>query len=333
MDTVMQEVVEVPVVEDVKVEQPVVEPVVEVAAPVVVPDEEFVYSYQPMDEYNRPLGSVQVFKGANAQEVLDKVANAHKESIKMARELKRKNRLGILDDENIPENVVRNQEDEALSQLSVEDRLVKVEEENSILRARAEAELFRQTTPQYYPCRENFETLTSWMVKNNLAPVRENFDYAFQKLSEVGLLLAAPIVREAIQPVPQEPVAPAIPANTQPEPVQASRITETVQAQQPRTAVRPASGLTKSTASDADIIPSKVTAVDQIVYVAPAKVITAKDGSIQRVIKEGTTYKGQAALDNMPADEYRRRLKDPAFQKAVNTFYAEFNKKAAQATE
>jgi hypothetical protein len=339
------------------VEQPVL-PVVEQSSSIVEQPGEFVYQYQPLDDYNRPLGAVQIYRGKDAQEVLDKVAKAHRETIKLNRELHKKNRLGLLDSDEIPEGVSRMQMvetqprsfsadeaieiahdlldpekiDEASNRLveaKVGERLRRLEEENMILKAKGEAELFRQTTPNYYACQENFETITSWMVKNDLAPTCANFEYAFTKLSEVGLLLPAPIVREEPTPVVAKPSE--IPVNSQLETVVDSRITETTQAQQTR-AARPASGLTRDiTSGNNAALPSPAKAVDQITYTMPAVIERDRRSGQIMATREAQTFTGQAALDKMPADEYKRRYRDPAFRKAVDTFYAD-KEKARQAT-
>lgn len=288
---------------------------------------ELVYEYQITDDHGRPIGGKQVFKGKSEREITEKIARAHQESMKLNRDLKRKNRLGIVDTEDIPQNVRKMSDDEeAFANLTVEQRLAKLEEENLALRARAEAELFRQSTPSYYPCPENFETIANWMVKNDLSPIHENFEYAFKKLSEAGLLLTAPIVREEPTPV-VEPVKSAptveIPANTQPEVVQESRITNTEQSQQTRVA-RPASGLNKSVISSNDApIVSTEKAIDQITYTVPAIIERDSRSGATVTKRESVTYKGWEALDRMPAEEYKRRLKDPNFRKIVDTAPAE----------
>src|SRR5882762_8258951 len=89
------------------VEAPVVEEVPEVVAE-VVPEPSFEYRYTPQDSYGRKLGGEQVFKGKNAEEVLAKVADAHKHSIQLNRDLTRKLRLGQMDPtEEMPEGTRR----------------------------------------------------------------------------------------------------------------------------------------------------------------------------------------------------------------------------------
>ena len=43
--------------------------------------------------------------------------------------------------------------------------------------------------PDYVKCQSNFEAITSWMVRYDLAPVRENFQLAYDKLKAAGNIL------------------------------------------------------------------------------------------------------------------------------------------------
>ncbi len=70
----------------------------------------------------------------------------------------------------------------------VADGMRKIAIENLALRARTEAEMFRQTHPQYVPSQRSFTLLTSLMVLNDLAPTRENFTWAWRALLNEGLL-------------------------------------------------------------------------------------------------------------------------------------------------
>lgn len=309
--------------------------ITEVPVPVVVePEPEITYEYQPVDDFGRPLGAKQVFKGKNAQEVLDKVANAHKESIKLNRELKKNIRLGNIEQDEIPEEAPRFEDyDFTPKQLSAEEKyqlsqdlldpekfdeatdrlfeakiganpqkLTRALQSIPAIQVKNEAESFVKDNPDYYGCKENFETITNWMLKNNLAPIRDNFQLAYNRLKAVGLLLEAPIVREE-NPVIKPPEVevkteqPAeeikteeIPANSQPVAEPDSRITDGNAAQAKR-APRVASGLTNQTASNADVINQ-------------SKKLTV------------------AEIEKMSSIEYKKRLADPAFRKAVDEAYA-----------
>jgi hypothetical protein len=197
-------------------------------------NKEFEYRYQPQDELGRNLGSVQVFKGKTVQEVLDKVADANKHLIKLNRELTRKNRLGEFEQDQLPEGTVLVTNNQLLQpkELTVEEkaqfardildpekfdevnmRLIEAqfgakpkdirekinrqEQRLADIEARQEAEYFAASNPDYYICQDNFRMITSWMVKNNLFPRRENFQLAYDTLKGEGLMVPAPVeVRE-----------------------------------------------------------------------------------------------------------------------------------------
>lgn len=60
------------------------------------------------------------------------------------------------------------------------------------IKAKIEADAFVAANPEYYKCQANFDAITKWLLKNNLAPVRQNFQLAYDKLSAVGLLFTGP---------------------------------------------------------------------------------------------------------------------------------------------
>lgn len=307
-----------------------VQPTVETLEPVVEQPKEIVYEYQPTDETGRPLGAKQVFKGFSEKEVLDKVAKAHQESIKLNRELNKKIRLGNLEEDVLPSNVTRfNQEEVEFKQITltpeekaqiardlldpdkfeeasskliefslgakpqqVRNVLAEAKQDISTLRAEKEATLFVQSNTDYFACKENFETLANWMLRYNLAPVKENFQLAYDTLKAAGLLLEAPIVREESTATP---VVVETPVNPQPESEETSRITSNQPSQEKRN-TKIASGLTKS--------------------------ITSNVGTSSRSNKLSVEE-----IEKMPADEYKKRLlKDPNFSKEVNEAYAAIGK-------
>jgi hypothetical protein len=192
---------------------------------VVTESKEYVYEYQAKDDLGRPLGAKQVFKGSTTQEVLDKVAEANRNLIKLNRELNRKVRLGEFETDNIPEDVKKlsvnllqpkeltleekaqfardildpEKFDEVNQKLieaqfgakpaDIRNRINDQEQRLANIEARQEAEAFAMANSDYYACPENFRTITSWMQKNNLSPVRENFQYAYDSLKGEGLIL------------------------------------------------------------------------------------------------------------------------------------------------
>lgn len=280
------------------VETPVVDP-----APVVVEQSvEIVYEYQPVDDLDRPLGNKQVFKGANWQEITDKVAKANKELVRLNRDLNKKVRLGQIETDNIPDSVTRIQNTdikpkpltsderyqlsrdimdaekfEQAAQRIVEstvgdpnelrESIRQTQEELKGLRAKEEARLFLQRNADYYVCQENWETISSWMIKNNLAPIATNFEYAFSELKNAGLMLDKPIVSAPVEPV-VAPVAAPVEAPVQRIPV----------------------SINKNVASDNGISPAAA---------APKKWTKEQ-------------------IEKMSGDEYKRNMRDPEFLKFVN---------------
>lgn len=296
----------------------VVETVADVPAAGVVEEQpEFTHTYQPTDASGRQLGGVQVIKYRTQQELIEKLTNNNVELVRLNRDLNKKVRLGDVTQDIIPAEAtkavtraIRQLSDDEKVQLSRDildpekfdaatDLLFETkvgakpaeirQSLNQIdnLTARAEADTFVRTTPEYYGCQENFETMTSWMVKNDLAPVRQNFKYAFETLRSAGLLIEAPTVREeniVAQPQAETPV------NSQPVEEQPSRITTVEPPQEKRQVQRAPSGLTSRSATNGTPAPRQTLTLEMI--------------------------------DKMSAEEYKRRLKDPSFAKAVNELYA-----------
>jgi len=314
-------------------ETPVVEtPVVEPAAPVT--PTEVVYEYQPVDDLGRPLGAKQVFKGKDFQEIANKIAESNMNLVKLNRDLNRKNRLGEFVPDNIPETAKRiNRDavdfrprpltdeerislahdmadpakfDEASDRLftakigaspkRISEVLTSAQDDIAAMRTKEEGDLFVKANPSYYVCMENFRTIANWMMKNDLAPVRENFQLAFDTLKPVGLLVEAPIPREDHPPVVAAPVvAPVVeqpPVNSQPEPEPVSRITNDEPQTQPKRTPRVASGLTRDQGSD---------------FGTPSKSNTLT----------------VAEIEAMSSEVYKKRLlTEPGFSKAVDEAYA-----------
>ncbi len=303
-----------------------VEPVapVEPPAPVELPEQR--YEYQPTDELNRPIGGKQVIKYKTTDELREKLTEQNVLLQRKLREVTRKQKLGIADDAvQVPADAefqdtmelkpreLSAEERFSLSQdlqdpaKSVEavntlfeaaigmspahlrDRFNKQQLQTLTVMARQNYDIFETAKKDaFYPCQENKQVLTDWMVKKGLTPTVANFDLALSTLSEAGLLLDRPIVREAI-PAPAlapvvepvkvtEPVAPA--------PVAAeSRITPPAQPQARQ--ARVPSGLNNSNSSDGS--PNM-----------PSVTLSSSD------------------IAKMSADEYKIKLRDPQFRKLVD---------------
>lgn len=308
-------------------ETPVLEtPVIPAPAP---PSEvEKVYSFQPTDKRGRPVGGMQVIKYKTDQELVEKITKNYNELQIALRDVTRKHRLGISEEESIPAEAARfeNPVEFKPKDLSADERIVlsrdlldpeKTQQANAKLfeantgvspeefrktmtgiqvtnlrmLAKQEADAFVAETPTYFKCQENFETITNWMVKNNLAPVRANFKLGYETLLSAGLLTEAPTVREEI-PVP-ETVVETTTVNSQPSVDEPSRIASVEPPQVMRPAPEIASGLTRDEAADLGPTPRK----------------------------SGYT---QAEIDAMPSAVYKRKLlSEKGFAEAVETLETE----------
>ncbi len=238
--------------------------------PAVEAPKEYWFEYQPQ-ENGVNLGGLQRLRYDGTPEDLGKkMAGQNEELIKLNRRLKKDLRLSSSTIDQIPDNISRFDEtkydlkpepltaeeriqlandisdpekfDKAAQRIvraSVGDpealraRLARMEQRLDRTTVHEEALAFKNANPDYYPCDENLRTLASWMQKNNLDPIKENFQFAYDSLKEYMLPKPAP----AAPPVQITEPAPVTPA---PQPV-----------------ARPvSSGLTRSNGSDSGPAPS-----------------------------------------------------------------------------
>lgn len=289
-------------------------------APEPAPEPELSYSYQPTDEAGRPMGGAQVLKYRTQDELIQKMQEQNTLLIRKLRQETRKNRLGITDQEVIPEESPRFQEpmDFSARSLTPDERVklsrdlldpeqfdeatdmlfeakmgakpedlrkeMKAQQEAILtLQAKQETDAFLQANPNYFKCQENFEAITGWMMKRKLQPVKDNFQMAYDELTKASVLVESPA------PVPA-PVR--VEVRPEPEPTPA-----------PAPVSRIPSGLTRNQAADTGTAPRLG---DDIVYElaqrgAPAKVL-----------------RGMQAVNAMPSDEFKRRINhEPGFAKKV----------------
>lgn len=303
-------------------EEPVVQDPAAVAAP-PEPPKEFVFQYQPKDENGNPLGGVQVIKAANPEEALQKMAEQNSELVKLNRKLNKDLRLGNITAENIPQTAPRvapGQYEFNPTPLSAEERLEIIRDINdpenfdkaaerivkatigdpqairnvlsqsqtdvAAMRAKAEAEAFVRSNPDYFVCAENVQTIFSWMIKNELQPVKDNFQLAYDTLGPNGsnVLVTKPIAAEPPPPVPvAEPtptLEPAAPVRNLPPVLSRSNSSESGAARSND------SGITYEYRPNPNATP--------------------------------IVFKGREALERMPGDEYKRRLlHEKGFKEAV----------------
>jgi hypothetical protein len=160
------------------------------------------YEYQPKDDEGRNLGRPQVILYDTQEELIEKLTEQNKSVIKEMRNLKKNNRLGILEKENIPDTAPRFAPPVEFkpTELSVDDRIALARDLTDPLKMEAafdrltsakfgapvekireaitstqqtmtdaqvrnEVSYFLQNTPDYYACKENFDTIYNWMVR------------------------------------------------------------------------------------------------------------------------------------------------------------------------
>lgn len=302
-----------------------------VQTPIVeVPEQ--IYVYQPTDENNRPIGGKQVIKYRSEEELRDKLKEQNVLLIRKLRQETKKNRLGIVEDEVIGDDVQRLQEQvefaprdlsqEELYEISrdlidptkaadattrlIEARLGAplealgttlrtVQQDNVALRAKVEANAFVVANPDYYRCDENMDAIVGWMVRYNLAPTKVNFQTAFDTLKSQGVLISGPEEPVALVVVPsvEKPVEKPV-VLEKPEDNVIQRV--------------PSVSITRDNTSDAG---TPIALGSDITYTIGGKVLT-----------------GLAAIQAMPSEEYKRRLlSDKEFGKKVDKLEAESRKR------
>src|SRR5208282_1008388 len=269
-----------------------------------------------------PLGAKQVIKYKTPKELADKLAEQNTLLVRKLRSETRKNRLGIADGEEIPTGSPKFVEpisfnpveltaeqkiqisldlldpgkfEEAADALvtarfgaepeKVTRALADVQNTNIRILAKIESDAFVAANPDYVKCQSNFEAITSWMVRYDLQPVRENFQLAYDKLKAAGVLTLsyADVPEEKRLTPPTVPVV-EVPVQAIPVvPVQAIPVEEHVVAAVP-------TGFTRNNSDGAAPIKP---ANDEIVYEVQVKGTTRK-------------YTGLSAINAMPSDVYRR---------------------------
>jgi hypothetical protein len=311
---------DIPVTPVAPVEAPVVEPVAVVPPPAPV---EKKFEYQSKDAQGRPLGGKQTIIYTDEADLLAKVAAKEEQLVRKLREVTVKQKLGVTDDDiqlpsdtefanlTVPQPKTLTAEERFQLSQDLNDPEKAIDAVNKIFEASVglSAEQMRKNYSEtefaklqyraaanymvfegahkgeFDPSPENKQVLTDWMFKKGLAPTVANFELAHSKLKEAGLLLDSPIVREETP----APVTPA-PVSTEPKaqaPVATeSRITPAEQPQPKRQAQVP-SGLNSSNSSDS----------------SPASPKTSLT---------------LAEIEKMPSDDYKKRMKDPAFRKLVD---------------
>lgn len=336
-------------------EQPVAPAIVETVAPVV---EEKSYEYQPTDEDNRPIGGKQVIKYRSQEELLFKLQEQNTLLIRKLRSETKKNRLGIQERETIEETAPRYKtpvefnpkqlSPEVRAQLSrdildpetfdtavttifesalginasdLRGELTDLRQDNLASKAQREVDKFVAKNPDYIGCQENFEAITHWMLRYDLAPVADNFQKAFDTLKASDLLvMSVEVVPQATYTPPvAEPVAPAATAEeivpTREEIPVENQVPVEKPAEKPPVVSRVPTGLNNSNSSTA--APQPAVVGDDILYE-----YVQKDAQ-GRQVGEKRVFRGLAALNAMPSEEYKRRIvNEKGFAKKAEKLWA-----------
>ncbi len=331
------------------IELPAVEVIVTPVVPVVPVAElpELIYSWQPTDEHDRPMGGKQVIKYRTIEEFQKKSAEINTNLQRELRKVSRKQRLGIVDAVTLPTDVEKlpaalsferkpltaEERFELTQQLAnpetceaARDRLLEsagygdmqktVAELNERVKqndAYVNFQIFVNQTPEFYAHQENVELLCDWVLKNGLNPTARNFALAYSTTKEAGLLLESPIVREeapaAVAVVPQPE------AVVESTPVVENTVPESqVPVVQPARIDEPVQPQIKSQAR----VPSGLN----------SRVASNTGVEVSTVEKPAFTL---AQINRMSADEYKRRLMTtPGFSKLVETLEKEAQEKRQQ---
>jgi len=303
-------------------------------APVAPVEVEQRYEYQPVDKHGRKVGGLQCIKYKTQDELIKKLTENHIEAIRWGREehaarvvgkpveddgsdipadaergsvefvelkakpLTAEERFAIIQDMQDPAKFEEGRARFFESEFGVPPSKVRELLNTSQVTAKqavVEASFaeFQRDTPDFYSDVDNITKLTGWMAKHELLPTVKNCKTAYAAMFKQDCLNIAPVVQQVAAVAEPEPktVAPVVP-ETRISP--AAEPVQTPRSQAP-------SGLNDRTSSSNGNRPA-----------ADANSLTLAD------------------IDKMSADEYGRRLKDPAFRKYVEQLEVVAAQKRAQ---
>lgn len=320
--------------------------------PVELP--ELRYEYQPKDEQGRKIGGVQVIKYHTQEELIAKFEENNVLLQRRLREEIRKNKTGKQDVEEIPAESPRfspavDLQPESLSAdelialardisdpLKLQEvyrRLAKAEfgaepekirgaltsmaKEQENQKIAQQVDMFLQSTPDYYVCKENWDTIYNWMTRYELDPIFANFKMAYERLSNAGILLTEDGTLPTVLPA-QEPVVVTEDPDTfvvNPTPVVLPDIQN--QVVPPAAPVqRIATSLHNGNTMNTTPVPPPVGS--DFSYTAPER----RDNK-GNLVAPAKIYYGLKAIDAMPADEYRDRFnREPGFKERAEKILA-----------
>ena len=312
---------------------------VTVEAPVELP--ELRYEYQPLDEQGRKLGGVQVVKYRTQDELIEGLKNNNILLQRRVRELNRKVKTGQFDVEEIPaeaprdfqpvvdlqpESLTADQLIEMARDLTdptklqdVYRRLAKAEfgaepaqirgaltniaKEQENLKIGQEVDKFLAFTPEYYICKENWDTIYNWMTRFNLDPVYANFKLAYERLTGAGILLTDGGTMASTLPTATPTVL-----NEGPDAVVVNKDVIVPVTPPPPPVQRISTALTNESTSNST--PPMPVVGSDFTYTRPER----RD-SKGNLVEPSKVFVGLQALDAMPSDMYRDRYnRDPNFR-------------------
>jgi hypothetical protein len=168
--------------------------------------------------------------------------------------------------------------------------------------ALAASDAFMQANPDYVRCDENAKAITAWISRYGLAPVKENFQKAYETLKAAGVIIEKAPAVEPPPPPPPVVIPPVAPA------VEPPAVVPPVQDSPPARVVPPAgigTGLTRDNSSPGEL-PARPAGED-IVYDQPVQ-----GGQVRR-------WTGLQAIDRMPSEVYKHRvLHEKGFREKVD---------------
>lgn len=295
------------------------------------------YRYQPTDDSGRPIGGVQVLKYTTQEELVEKLQEQNVLILRRLRQETRKNRLGIVEEGEVPAEAPRFHTVEFNSRTLTPDERFQLsrdindpekfddaadtlleyklglkpadlrhtlqQQQDAIIAFRAQQEIaaFKEDNPDYYKCQENSDAITGWMSKRGLDPVKDNFQLAYDTLRHAGVIVEGPAAQTYMPPPAPVSAEPPVVEQEAPAPVPEPEEVKPV---------RPPSGLSRSQAST--VGPVRIPGED-IVY----EYIDHRAGT-KKILK------GLAAVNAMPADEFKNRCnKERGFAKKVEALERE----------
>jgi hypothetical protein len=320
-----------------------VAPVVAPVAPVVeTPAElpELMHRYQPTDEAGRPVGGEQVFKYRTPEELIEKLTKAHSHATVAIRGARAKALISEPANEegtqfpqytefatlSAAEKAEAEQDamdpDKAplararLAESARNEALNRNQENLIQVQTKLAFSEFKADNPDYLRCNENAQAIIGYISSKNWDPTdKANIQRAYDILRNNGALFGKPA--EANQPeavlappvptVREEKTAPNPQVPAQPQ----ARISPEVTPQVKRPVAAPIPTGLSNIDSSSDGEPSSAQIANQLTY---RKVYKDSAGKPTGVVE---TLVGKAAIDAMPAEQYKKLIEEDRRQERL----------------